>query len=171
MSKANNLTDFLTDIADTIRTKSGTSSAINPQNFSSKITSLNTAHALSKTSANAYYTTDANNTYITLPLPISSSTSYNQANQMWVYQNNTSSTGLLSFTIKSESTGLISYAYAVGRTATVGNELVGANINSSASVTRNNGLTTLKFDRPITPITSSNTAISGAVWQFKYSNF
>ncbi len=42
MAKNNNLTDFLTDIANTIRTKKGTSLAINPQNFSSEIESIET---------------------------------------------------------------------------------------------------------------------------------
>lgn len=40
MSKANNLTEFLTDIANTIRTKKGTTSTINPQDFSSQINTL-----------------------------------------------------------------------------------------------------------------------------------
>ena len=42
MAKNNNLTDFLTDIANTIRTKKGTTGAINPQNFSSEIESIET---------------------------------------------------------------------------------------------------------------------------------
>lgn len=37
MSKENNLTDFLTDVADAIREKKGTSEKINPQNFSEEI--------------------------------------------------------------------------------------------------------------------------------------
>ena len=37
MSKANNLTDFLTDLANTIRGKDGTSATINPQDFSTRI--------------------------------------------------------------------------------------------------------------------------------------
>lgn len=41
MSKSNNLTDFLTDIADTIRRKKGTTAPINPQDFSSEIESIN----------------------------------------------------------------------------------------------------------------------------------
>lgn len=40
MSKANNLTDFLTDLADTIRTKKGASGLIDPQDFSSEIASI-----------------------------------------------------------------------------------------------------------------------------------
>lgn len=40
MSKENNLTDFLTDVADAIREKKGTTEKINPQNFSSEISSL-----------------------------------------------------------------------------------------------------------------------------------
>lgn len=37
MSKGNNLTDFLVDIADTIRAKKGTTNPINPQDFSTEI--------------------------------------------------------------------------------------------------------------------------------------
>ena len=40
MAKNDNLTDFLTDLANTIRTKKGTSSPINPQDFSSEIASI-----------------------------------------------------------------------------------------------------------------------------------
>ena len=40
MSKADNLTDFLTDVADAIRAKKGTSAKISPQDFSSEIASI-----------------------------------------------------------------------------------------------------------------------------------
>ena len=40
MSKANNLKDFLTDVADAIRAKKGSTDLINPQDFSSEIASL-----------------------------------------------------------------------------------------------------------------------------------
>lgn len=40
MSKQDNLTDFLTDVADAIREKKGTTEKINPQNFSDEIRSL-----------------------------------------------------------------------------------------------------------------------------------
>lgn len=40
MAKNNNLTDFLTDVADTIRAKKGTSDLINPQDFSTEINGL-----------------------------------------------------------------------------------------------------------------------------------
>lgn len=40
MSKQDNLTDFLTDVADAIRTKKGTTEKINPQNFSEEIKNL-----------------------------------------------------------------------------------------------------------------------------------
>lgn len=43
MAKTNNLTDFLTDVANAIRTKKGTTGTINPQNFSSEIASISTA--------------------------------------------------------------------------------------------------------------------------------
>lgn len=42
MSKSNNLGDFLTDIANTIRTKTGGSSAINAQDFSTAIANIPT---------------------------------------------------------------------------------------------------------------------------------
>lgn len=42
MAKNNNLTDFLTDTANAIRTKKGTTGKINPQDFSSEITSIQT---------------------------------------------------------------------------------------------------------------------------------
>ena len=40
MAKTNNLTDFLTNIADAIRTAEGSTDAINPQDFEAKITAL-----------------------------------------------------------------------------------------------------------------------------------
>lgn len=40
MAKNNNLTDFLTGVADAIRTKKGTSDLINPQDFESEISSI-----------------------------------------------------------------------------------------------------------------------------------
>ena len=43
MSKGNNLTDLLTDIADAIRAKKDIEGKINPQNFSSEIESIETA--------------------------------------------------------------------------------------------------------------------------------
>lgn len=42
MAKNNNLTDFLTDIADAIREKKGTSALIDPQDFSDEIASIET---------------------------------------------------------------------------------------------------------------------------------
>ena len=42
MAKNDNLTDFLTDVADAIRAKKGTTSKINPQDFSSEIASIET---------------------------------------------------------------------------------------------------------------------------------
>jgi hypothetical protein len=42
MGKSNNLTDFLTDVADAIRAKKGTTAKINPQDFSSEIASIST---------------------------------------------------------------------------------------------------------------------------------
>lgn len=43
MAKNDNLTDFLTGVADAIRTKKGTTAKINPQNFESEIASISTA--------------------------------------------------------------------------------------------------------------------------------
>ena len=40
MSKQNNLTDFLTDVANAIRAKKGSTELINPQNFSAEIAAL-----------------------------------------------------------------------------------------------------------------------------------
>lgn len=40
MAKDNNIQDFLTDVADAIREKKGTTDLINPQDFSSEITSI-----------------------------------------------------------------------------------------------------------------------------------
>lgn len=40
MAKTDNLTDFLTNIADAIRTVEGSTDAINPQDFEAKITAL-----------------------------------------------------------------------------------------------------------------------------------
>lgn len=40
MSKTDNLTDFLTDVADAIREKKGTTDLINPQDFSNEIASI-----------------------------------------------------------------------------------------------------------------------------------
>ena len=42
MSKQNNLTDFLTGVADAIRAKKGSTALINPQNFESEIGSIST---------------------------------------------------------------------------------------------------------------------------------
>lgn len=46
MSKENNLTDFLTDVADAIREKKGTSDKINPQNFSDEIKGIKTSTSM-----------------------------------------------------------------------------------------------------------------------------
>lgn len=43
MSKENNLTDFLTDVADAIREKKGTTDKINPQDFSDEIKGIKTS--------------------------------------------------------------------------------------------------------------------------------
>ena len=59
MAKNNNLTDFLTDVADAIRAKKGTTAKINPQNFSSEIASISTgggssSATVSKSDVNFY---------------------------------------------------------------------------------------------------------------------
>lgn len=53
MAKNNNLTDFLTDTANAIRTKKGTTGLINPQNFSSEIASIQTGVDTSDATATA----------------------------------------------------------------------------------------------------------------------
>ena len=42
MAKTDNLKDFLTDVADAIREKSGESGLINPQDFSARIAAIQT---------------------------------------------------------------------------------------------------------------------------------
>ena len=57
MAKNNNLTDFLADVADAIRTKKGTTAKINPQDFSSEIASIPVgggSTTTSKSSVNFY---------------------------------------------------------------------------------------------------------------------
>ena len=62
MAKNNNLTDFLTDVANAIRAKKGTTAKINPQDFSSEIASISTGGgggggtsvAVSKSDVNFY---------------------------------------------------------------------------------------------------------------------
>lgn len=53
MAKNNNLTDFLTDVANAIRTKKGTTGTINPQDFSSEISSISTGTDTSDATATA----------------------------------------------------------------------------------------------------------------------
>lgn len=53
MAKNNNLTDFLTDTANAIRTKKGTTGKINPQDFSSEIASIQTGTDTSDATATA----------------------------------------------------------------------------------------------------------------------
>nr|DAW66806.1 MAG TPA: tail protein [Caudoviricetes sp.] len=53
MAKNNNLTDFLTDVANAIRAKKGTTGTINPQNFSSEIESISTGTDTSDATATA----------------------------------------------------------------------------------------------------------------------
>lgn len=49
MSKQDNLTDFLTDVADAIREKKGTTDLINPQNFSEEIRGIESGNVFSET--------------------------------------------------------------------------------------------------------------------------
>ena len=48
MAKNNNLNDFLTDVANSIRTKTGTTEQINAQDFSDKILSIQSESTLKK---------------------------------------------------------------------------------------------------------------------------
>ena len=59
MSKNDNLTDLLTDVADAIRAKKGTSDKINPQDFSSEIASIETGGG-GTVSAKEYQSNDFN---------------------------------------------------------------------------------------------------------------
>lgn len=49
MSKTDNLTDFLTDVADAIREKKGTTDKINPQNFSEEIRGIESGNVFGET--------------------------------------------------------------------------------------------------------------------------
>lgn len=53
MAKNNNLTDFLTDVANAIRAKTGTSGLIDPQDFSSEIASISGGGSVDFTTTNA----------------------------------------------------------------------------------------------------------------------
>lgn len=53
MAKNNNLTDFLTDVANAIREKDGSTGTINPQNFSDKIKAIQTGVDTSDATATA----------------------------------------------------------------------------------------------------------------------
>lgn len=53
MAKNNNLTDFLTDVANAIREKDGSTGTINPQNFSDKIKAIPTGVDTSDAAATA----------------------------------------------------------------------------------------------------------------------
>lgn len=53
MAKNNNLTDFLTDVANAIRAKTGTSGLIDPQDFSSEIASISGGGDVDFTTTNA----------------------------------------------------------------------------------------------------------------------
>ena len=53
MANTNNLTDFLTDVADAIRAKKGTTGTINPQDFSDEIASISTGTDTSDATATA----------------------------------------------------------------------------------------------------------------------
>ena len=66
MAKTDNLTDFLTGVADAIRTKKGTTAKINPQNFETEIGSITTSKpeqektaALSMSSGNQIVSPDS----------------------------------------------------------------------------------------------------------------
>ena len=51
MAKTDNLTDFLTSVADAIRAKKGTSDLINPQNFEDEISAIRTIEDVSTSAA------------------------------------------------------------------------------------------------------------------------
>lgn len=58
MSKENNLTDFLADVANAIRGKKGTTAPINPQDFSNEIAGISTTPKLQAKTANASATSN-----------------------------------------------------------------------------------------------------------------
>ena len=58
MSKANNLTDFLIDVANAIRSKKGTTTPINPQDFSDEIASISATPKLQAKTASASATSN-----------------------------------------------------------------------------------------------------------------
>lgn len=58
MSKENNLTDFLTDVADAIREKKGTTDKINPQDFSDEISKIPSSDEVVAAKAVAFYDCD-----------------------------------------------------------------------------------------------------------------
>lgn len=58
MGKANNLGDFMTDLADAIREKTGTTDAINPQDFSEKIKNIQSGGAVTPEGDVTFYDCD-----------------------------------------------------------------------------------------------------------------
>ena len=59
MGKINNLTDFLTDVADAIREKKGTTDLINPQDFSDEIRNIESGGIINESELPLYMEADS----------------------------------------------------------------------------------------------------------------
>ena len=137
MAKNNNLTDFLTDLADGIRAKKGTTGTINPQNFRSEIESITTA----KPTLNAP-SISVSGTTLTITNPASNGsfvTSYTLYNGSTVITTTTSKTINLSTYITTAGT----YTLTV--------KAKGTNFNDSAS---SNSVTYTLQSQTTTPVIS-----------------
>ena len=98
MAKNNNLTDFLTGVANAIRAKKGTTALINPQNFETEISSITTSKPeqekmVEATNSRQIIVPDDGKTLSEViveaaPLPSSSNGIYNNINKCLIDKNN-----------------------------------------------------------------------------------
>ena len=119
MAKDNNLTEFLTGVANAIRTKKGTTASINPQNFESEIASIETA----KPTLNAP-SISLNNSTLTITNPASNG---NFVTSYTLYNGSTEIT-----TTADKTINLSTYITTAG-TYTLTVKAKGTNFNDSAS--------------------------------------